>query len=114
MHKSQTPLILSAALAAAFAASTAFAQDAAAQQQKTPPPQDTTQAPKSDAPAKKSWSELDTDGNGSLSVSEAAAMESLSKVFAQADADGNGELTQEEYKAWLASSGTSDKDVPKQ
>lgn len=49
---------------------------------------------------RKDWSALDTDGNGSLSVSEAASLDSLAKVFAQADADGNGELTGEEYKTW--------------
>ena len=51
---------------------------------------------------KKDWSALDTDGNGSLSVSEAASLDSLAKVFAKADADGNGELTGEEYKTWWA------------
>lgn len=53
-------------------------------------------------PAKKSWSELDANGNGSLSATEAAPMQALDKVFAKADADANGELTQDEYKAWLA------------
>lgn len=57
------------------------------------------------APAKKSWSELDANGNGSLSATEAAPMDSLSKVFAKADADANGELTQDEYKTWLAANG---------
>ena len=51
---------------------------------------------------KKDWKALDTDGNGSLSVSEAASLDSLAKVFGQADADGNGELTGEEYKTWWA------------
>lgn len=49
---------------------------------------------------KKDWSALDTDGNGSLSVSEAASLDSLAKVFGQADSDGNGELTGQEYKVW--------------
>ncbi len=56
-------------------------------------------------PAKKGWSELDANGNGSLSATEAAPMESLSKVFVTADADANGELTQDEYKTWLAANG---------
>ena len=51
---------------------------------------------------KKDWQALDTDGNGSLSMSEAASLDSLAKVFGQADADGNGELTGEEYKTWWA------------
>ena len=51
---------------------------------------------------KKDWKALDTDGNGSLSMSEAASLDSLAKVFGQADADGNGELTGEEYKTWWA------------
>lgn len=58
-------------------------------------------------PAKKNWSELDANGNGSLSATEAAPMESLSKVFVKADTDANGELTQDEYKSWLAASGKS-------
>lgn len=113
MHPSRISLLLSTALVAAFAAPAAFAQDAKAQQA---PPQETTQAPAQSAqdaePAKKGWSELDADGNGSLNVGEAAALQSLAKAFAQADADGNGELTQEEYQAWLSSNGN--KDVPKQ
>ncbi len=52
-------------------------------------------------PGKSSWESLDTDGNGSLSVSEASALESMAKVFPQADSDGNGELTAAEYKAWF-------------
>lgn len=56
-------------------------------------------------PAKKSWSELDANGNGSLSATEAAPLDGLSEVFVKADADANGELTQEEYKTWLAANG---------
>lgn len=109
MKKIRTPLILSAALVAAFATSGAFAQDAAKQQQQSMPPQDSTQsqppADKAMGEKPKTWSDLDTDGNGSLSVSEAAAMDSMAQLFAKADADGNGELTGEEYKAWLAANG---------
>lgn len=56
-------------------------------------------------PANRSWAELDANGNGSLSVAEAASMHSLSKVFVKADADADGELTQDEYKSWLAANG---------
>ena len=106
MHTSRISLLLSTALVAAFAAPAAFAQDAKAQQA---PPQETTQAPAQSAqdaePAKKGWSELDADGNGTLSAGEAGGVQSLSKVFVQADADANGELSQDEYKAWLAANG---------
>lgn len=108
MSKNRTPLILSAALVAAFATSGAFAQDAATQQQSTPP-QDSAQSQSADkamGEKPKTWSDLDTDGNGSLSVAEAGALDSMAQLFAKADADGNGELTGEEYKAYLAANGS--------
>ena len=95
------------ALAACMVAPSAFAQDAAktseaqaamAQPQQASPPA----ADKAAEPARKSWSDLDVDQNGSLSSSEAAGVESLAKVFDAADANGDGELTQDEYKTWLA------------
>lgn len=101
MHKRHIPLLLSTALAAAIAAPAAFAQDAKTQQ--APPQEASAAAPQSGQeaePAKKIWSELDADGNGSLNVGEAGALQSLAKVFAQADSDGNGELTGQEYKVW--------------
>ncbi|RZA21171.1 MAG: hypothetical protein EOP93_03955 [Lysobacteraceae bacterium] len=119
-------LPLALALAACMAAPVAFAQSStganvepqANPQSATPAvpavPADTTTdsqaaAPATPAipatPAKKSWSELDANGNGSLSATEAAPMESLSKVFVKADVDANGELTQDEYKSWLAVNG---------
>src|SRR5690606_13771368 len=109
MSKNRTPLILSAVLVAAFATSGAFAQDAATQQKtQSTPPQDSTQSQPADkamGEKPKTWSDLDTDGNGSLSVAEAGALDSMAQLFAKADADGNGELTGEEYKAWLAANG---------
>lgn len=106
------------ALAACIAAPSAFAQDAAktaetqdAMAQQANPPT-TEQASQTAQPAKKSWSELDANNNGSLSASEAAPMESLAKVFPEADADADGELTQDEYKTWLAAN--SSKQQPKQ
>ena len=91
-----TLAILSFALASALAAP-AFAQsapmttqDPAAAQSA---PQQATEAAPQAAPAQKTWAELDANGNGSLSASEAAPIEGLSKVFAKADKDGNGELT---------------------
>lgn len=107
-------LILSTALAAALVAPGAFAQDAAAARQAQPMnAQDAAQAkPQADANAQKpkTWEDLDTDSNGSLSMGEASAEASVAQIFPKADADGNGELTGEEYKAWLASSGSSTPD----
>ena len=57
----------------------------------------------------KSWTELDANGNGTLSATEAEPLPGLAKSFARADVDANGELTQDEYKAWLATKG---KDKP--
>lgn len=108
------------ALAACMAAPSAFAQDAAktseaqagmaqeAKVQQASPPVAGSPA----APAKKSWSEIDLNANGSLSTTEAAPIESLAKVFAKADADGDGELTQDEYKTWLAANASEQQ--PKQ
>ena len=98
-----TLAILSFALASAFAQSAPTAtQDPAAQ---PAPQQQATEAAPQAAPAQKTWAELDANGNGSLSASEAAPIDSLTKVFAKADKDGNGELTADEYKSWLAANG---------
>ena len=55
-------------------------------------------------PQKKNWSDLDVDKNGTLNAAEAASVQSLAKAFTEADANADGELTQDEYKAFLASS----------
>ena len=119
-----TLAILSFALASALAAPGAFAQSAPADPQdpatqattttQATPQQPTEAAPQAAAPAQKTpaqktWGELDANGNGSLSVIEAAPIESLSKVFPKADKDGNGELTADEYKAWHAANGGKSK-----
>ena len=116
----KTSLILSTALLSALATSTAFAQDA--QQKQSTPPEDATQqatdAASAAQPAQKSWADLDSDKNGSLSMAEASAHQGMSQVFAKADADGNGELTGDEYKAYLEAGAKTDKadsaDKPKQ
>ena len=119
MLKTNKLAILSFALASALAAPGAFAQSAAAAPKdpatqattttQATPQQPTEAAPQATAPAQKTWGELDANGNGSLSASEAAPIESLSKVFPKADKDGNGELTAEEYKAWHAANGGKSK-----
>ena len=111
--------ILTFALASALAAPAAFAQSASgapqdpaaqsAPQQPTTAQQPTTEAAPQAAPAQKTWADLDANGNGSLSVTEAAPIESLAKVFPKADKDGNGELTADEYKAWLAANPSKSK-----
>ena len=51
------------------------------------------------------WSDLDTDHNGSLSKTEAGALDSLSNVFDSADANKDGTLTADEYRAYLKTQG---------
>lgn len=102
----QNRTLIAAALAALIAAPVAFAQttpttstqasDAAAQDAAAAP------AGAAAAPQKKSWSDVDTDKNGSLSKSEALAVPALGQVFDQADSDADGALTADEYKAYVA------------
>jgi type II secretory pathway pseudopilin PulG len=47
------------------------------------------------------WASVDTDGNGSISRSEAQVNPGLAQVFDQADADSDGQLTPDEYKAFV-------------
>lgn len=48
------------------------------------------------------WADLDADGDGNLSKTEAGSIPSLAQVFDQADTDGDGKLTPDEYKAYVA------------
>jgi len=43
------------------------------------------------------FSALDTDGNGAISVEEAAVDASIAAQFEQLDTDDNGELSQAEF-----------------
>ncbi|PHI37436.1 calmodulin [Pseudoalteromonas sp. GCY] len=43
------------------------------------------------------FAKLDTDGNGSISVTEASVSASLSEQFADLDANADGELSKSEY-----------------
>jgi hypothetical protein len=49
------------------------------------------------------WAELDVDGDGMLSATEAASVPRLGDGFAEADADADGQLTAEEYSDWYDS-----------
>lgn len=48
-----------------------------------------------------SWADLDTDGNGNLSKTEAQRHAGLAAVFAEADTNGDSELTADEYRAFV-------------
>ncbi|MCD9031124.1 EF-hand domain-containing protein [Luteimonas sp. Y-2-2-4F] len=48
-----------------------------------------------------SFEALDTDGDGVISRSEAAAHPRLSHEFRGVDADGDGRLTREELRGWI-------------
>ena len=69
----------------------------------TPAVPATPAAPVAQANGEKKWSDLDGNGNGTLSATEAEGMPSLAKIFTEADANADGELSQDEYKAWVAS-----------
>jgi hypothetical protein len=108
MKNSRKPLAGLIALGAALAIPMAFAQDA------TTPPQDpATQADPAQSTAPSStqqpltWADLDVDGNGTLSRTEASSLPSLAQVFDQADADSDGELTPDEYKSFVAAANAS-------
>jgi hypothetical protein len=97
------------ALSAAFAAPMAFAQNSGTSADPANPAaaQPATPASPADpaAPAKKTWSDLDINKDGSLDKNEAANIPSLQTVFDQADANADGALTGDEYKRYLASNG---------
>lgn len=105
------------ALSAVFAAPMTFAQNsnvsaepanAATVQPATPA------APSGPAtPAKKTWSDLDSNKDGSLDKTEAATIPSLQAVFDQADANADGALTGDEYKTYLAANGQGTPPKPK-
>ncbi|HEL4453853.1 TPA: EF-hand domain-containing protein [Stenotrophomonas maltophilia] len=48
------------------------------------------------------WASIDTDGNGTISKTEAQVNAGLAQVFAQADTNKDGELSADEYKAYVA------------
>ena len=114
---SRKSLLGSFALAAMLSAPLAFAQDPAnttTPDPASPPAATDTQAPPTtsndaaaattagDPAAKKSWADVDSDKDGSLSKAEADSVPALAQVFGQADADANGALTADEYKAFIA------------
>ena len=102
-----TPKLIALALTAALAAPLAFAQEAGTETDAAataPTAQAAPEAPaaQASAPAKQSWADVDTDKDGALSQTEAAAVPSLVQVFGEADTDADGSLTADEYKAYVA------------
>lgn len=92
------------AFSAAFMAPAAFAQEAAstdAGQAAAGQPAMST----GNTSGRKTWEDLDTDKDGNLDRTEAAAVPSLQAVFDQADANGDGSLSGDEYKTYLAMNG---------
>ena len=123
----QRSLILALSAAMVCASPLAFAQDATTGDQSTPPETPTTstttteqteQSTSADASAmsatpatdarKVTWDDLDADHNGSLTKTEASALDSLAQVFDTADTDKDGALTGDEYRAYLKTSGKAD------
>ena len=112
MKNARKPLFAMIALGAALALPVAFAQDATSA---TPAPQEPTAAPTQPAPAAEqkplTWADLDVDGNGTLSKSEAGGLPSLAQVFDDADSDKDGELTPDEYKSFVAKANAQQPDA---
>ena len=113
MKNARKPLFGLIALGAALAMPAAFAQDAA-----TAAPQDPAAQPPTTQPAPAAeqqpltWADLDVDGNGTLSKTEAGGLPSLAQVFDEADGDSNGELTPDEYKAFVAKANAQQPSAP--
>ena len=131
-HNNRKPIFALLALATAFGAAPAFAQDATgtappqdAEQQSTQPttappttgaeqqtpttsyPQTQTSGDASSQSAgatgtQKGWEEVDTDKDGTICKQEATASDGLTKIFDQADADADGKLTTDEYKDFVS------------
>lgn len=55
-----------------------------------------------------SWDALDTDSDGSLSKTEAAAHPALTSVFDEADSNSDGQLSPTEYRDFIASRQATD------
>lgn len=51
-------------------------------------------------PAQKSWNDIDTNKDGKISKTEAAADAGMKAIFTKADADGDGFLTADEYRTY--------------
>ena len=96
-----------AAASALVIASLALPASVWAQDQETPPPKTHGEAPPTSdvaTPAPRSFQDLDTDGDGSISKDEAAADPALTQSFGTLDQDADGKLTSAEYQAYRPAS----------
>jgi Ca2+-binding EF-hand superfamily protein len=95
------PSVIALAIAAAFAAPLAFAQDHG---QDVPPVQSQAgvhaQA-HSAAATRATFAEIDTDHDGRISIDEAGDDETLASGFVDLDADNDGYVTDAEYRAGM-------------
>lgn len=106
-NNARKPLAGLIALTAAAAMPLAFAQDPTTTQDPTQAPPTEQAAPAQPAQGQVTWADLDADGDGNLSKTEAGAHPALSTVFDQADTDGDGQLTPDEYRNFAASQGAT-------
>lgn len=115
MKNVRKPLFGLVALGVALAMPAAFAQEAAAPTAQDPATaaQDATTQPTAPVADQRplTWADLDVDGNGTLSRTEAGNLQSLAQVFDEADGDKDGELTTDEYKSFVAKANAQQPDA---
>lgn len=102
--RNRKPLIALIVAAGSVLAIPAMAQQAAAQAGQAAD-QATNAAAAASAQANgggQTWASIDTDGNGTISKTEAQVNAGLAQVFDQADTNKDGELSADEYKAYVA------------
>lgn len=100
----RTRSLLTMALTTALFAPVALAQSDTTSS--TSDPSETTSEATSAAQSKgTSWAELDSDGDGRISASEASANAGFNSRFAVIDADGDGYATETEYRGYAATAG---------
>ena len=63
-------------------------------------------------PRRGAWTTADSDGDGSISRSEADQSPSLANIFTQADRDGDGIVRKEEHEAFSQTSLYQNVDLP--
>jgi EF hand domain-containing protein len=85
--------------AAALLSSFAFAQDQTPAQGQTPQPGETASPPAAAPQSGSIFDVLDSNRDGNIAQTEAAAHPTVAQNFAQADTNGDGALSREEFAA---------------